>query len=220
MHKAIIFDMDGVIAHSEGLWNEKEPDYLRKILTPSAAHLIIGNTRGLSESLIYAWAKKLGFSGSREEFYNGYDRIARNIYATCPITAGMDALFGELKAADAVVGLVSSSPMDWIRIVLSRLQHRDVFRFVESVNEHPELQPKPAPDGYIAAMKALNVHPKDTLIIEDSQTGINAGIASGANVCCFAQHVDTKRMPTGVTQYAHTIEELRSACLAFLAPRN
>lgn len=219
MRKAIIFDMDGVIAHSESLWNEMEPGYLRKVLTPSSADSIIGNTRGLSESLIYAWAKKLGYGGSRKEFYDGYDRMAQKIYATCPITAGMDALFGELKTSDAVVGLVSSSPMDWIRIVLSRLHNGDVFRFVESVNEHPELRPKPAPDGYIAAMKALNVPPHDTLIVEDSQTGINAAVSAGANVCCFALHVDKQKLPTGVTQYAHTIQELKSACMAFLAPR-
>lgn len=219
MAKTILFDMDGVIAHSEALWNEREPAYLMNILSASAADQILGNTRGLSESLIYAWAKKLGYTGTRKAFYDGYDVLAQRIYATCPITVGMDELLGELKSTGVPVGLVSSSPMDWIRIVLGRLNNGDVFRFVESVNAHPELRPKPAPDGYIAAMRALNALPNETLIIEDSQTGINAGIASGASVCCFALHVDTTKMPTGVTQYAHTIPELRSACLAFIAPK-
>jgi len=216
MRKAILFDMDGVIVHSESLWNEREPAYLRRILTSAAADQIIGNTRGLSESLIYEWAKKLGYDGTRKAFYDGYDKLAQKIYATCTITPGMDMLLGELKKSSMPVGLVSSSPMDWIRIVLSRLANGDVFRFVESVNAHPELRPKPAPDGYIAAMKALEVSPGNTLIIEDSQTGINAAIASGAHVCCFALHVDKQKMPTGVTQYAHTIQELKNACLAFV----
>lgn len=211
--------MDGVIAHSEALWNEQEPAYLRSILTAGAAEQIIGNTRGLSESLIYEWAKKLGFNGTRKSFYDGYDKLAQKIYAVCTITPGMDTLLGELKKTGAPIGLVSSSPMDWIRIVMSRLTNSDVFRFIESVNAHPELRPKPAPDGYIAAMQSLKVNPGDTLIIEDSQTGINAGIASGANVCCFALHVDAEKMPTGVTQYAHTIEELKHACLAFVGAK-
>ncbi len=216
--KAVIFDMDGVIAHSETLWNEKEPAYLRKILDTSAANTIIGNTRGLSESLIYEWAKKLGYSGSRKVFYEGYNTVAQTIYPLCTITPGMDDLIGELHAHNALLGLVSSSPMDWIRMVTTRLTNENAFDFVESVNAHPELRPKPAPDGYIAAMKALRVEPSQTLIIEDSQTGINAAIASGAHVCWFALHVDTLKMPTGVTQYAHTIEELRTACLSFIAP--
>jgi HAD superfamily hydrolase (TIGR01509 family) len=216
MRKAILFDMDGVIAHSETLWNEREPELLRDILPVSAADTIIGNTRGLSESLIYEWAKKLGYSGTRENFYDRYDRLAQKIYAECALTPGMDDLFGELKHSEASIGLVSSSPMDWITIVLHRLKNRDVFRFVESVNAHPELRPKPAPDGYIAAMQALQANPANTLIIEDSQTGINAAVAAGARVCCFALHVDREKMPTGVTQFAHTIEELRAACLAFV----
>lgn len=219
MSKAILFDMDGVIIHSEKLWNEQEPAYLRKILSRQAADQMIGNTRGLSESLIYEWAKKLGFNGSRTSFYDGYDKLAQKIYAVAPLTPGMDELLGELGSSGAAIGLVSSSPMDWIRIVTSRLTNKSVFRFIESVNAHPELRPKPAPDGYIAAMKALNVSPGETLIIEDSQTGINAGVASGARVCCFALHADKEKMPIGVTQYAHTMQELKNACMAFIAPR-
>lgn len=214
MRKAVIFDMDGVIAHSESLWNEKEPAYLRKILPKHAADTIIGNTRGLSESLIYEWAKKLGYSGTRANFYEGYNSLAQTIYPVCTITPGMDALIGDLHAAHALLGLVSSSPMDWIQMVTSRLTHESAFTFIESVNAHPELRPKPAPDGYIAAMNALGVSPSETLIVEDSQTGVNAAIASGAHVCCFALHAET--LPTGVTTYTHTIEELRNACLAFI----
>lgn len=215
MAKAVIFDMDGVIAHSESLWNEKEPAFLRKILPKSASDTIIGNTRGLSESLIFEWAKKLGYSGKRSDFYDGYNTLAQIIYPTCTITPGMDNLIGELHAHNALLGLVSSSPMDWIRMVTARLINEKAFDFIESVNTHTELRPKPAPDGYNAAMKALSVDPSHTLIIEDSQTGVNAAIASGANVCCFALHA--KSLPTGVTVYAHTIEKLRTICLAFMS---
>lgn len=206
--------MDGVIAHSESLWSEKEPAYLMKILSEDAASQIIGKTRGLSESLIYQWAKKLGYTGTRQDFYEGYNTLAQTIYPTCTITAGIDDLFGELKRKGALLGLVSSSPMEWIRMVTNRLANEKAFDFMESVNAHPELRPKPAPDGYLAAMKALCVQPSETLIVEDSQTGVNAGIASGATVCCFTLHAES--LPSGVTAYAHTIEELRQACLAFI----
>lgn len=214
MRKAVIFDMDGVIAHSESLWNEKEPAYLRKILSEDAASQIIGKTRGLSESLIYERATSLGYTGTRQDFYEGYNVLAQTIYPVCTITAGIDDLFGELKRKGALLGLVSSSPMDWIRMVTNRLSNESALDFVESVNSHPELRPKPAPDGYLAAMKTLGVAPAETLIIEDSQTGVNAAIASGASICCFTLHAQS--MPTGVTAYAHTIENLRSACLAFI----
>ena len=41
---------------------------------------------------------------------------------------------------------------------------------------------KPNPEIYEVAMKRLSVTPEETLIIEDSQKGIAAGVASGATV--------------------------------------
>lgn len=215
MKPAIIFDMDGVIVRSEQLWNEYEPDYLHGILEKSIADQIIGKTRGLAESLIFELAKELGHTGTRQAFFDGYDVLAQNIYKIAPITSGIDDLIGLLSSSGAALGLVSSSPKNWIQIVLDRLKNGNVFTFVESVNDHPELKPKPSPDGYLAAMKALDVEPQDTLIIEDSQTGINAAIASGANVCGFALHVDHE-LPQDALWYAHTIQELESRCLLFL----
>lgn len=42
---------------------------------------------------------------------------------------------------------------------------------------------KPAPDGYILTMEALNALPSETLILEDSEVGLQAAYASQANVC-------------------------------------
>ena len=41
-------------------------------------------------------------------------------------------------------------------------------------------QGKPSPEIYLKAMSALGVHPKETLVFEDSQVGIEAARASGA----------------------------------------
>jgi HAD superfamily hydrolase (TIGR01509 family) len=45
---------------------------------------------------------------------------------------------------------------------------------------------KPHPDVFIAAAKAMNASCKDAVIIEDSVTGVQAGIASGARVFGYA----------------------------------
>lgn len=71
-------------------------------------------------------------------------------------------------------------------------------------------------------MKALKATNAETLIIEDSQTGINAAVSSGAHVCCFTIHDDTGSLPHGIETYAHTIEELEEICRIFInkAKRN
>ncbi len=41
---------------------------------------------------------------------------------------------------------------------------------------------KPDPEGFLKAMEYFNIMPKDTIIFEDSVSGIEAAIKSGANV--------------------------------------
>lgn len=206
--------MDGVLVASEQLWQDREPAYLSSILPQFIATQIIGKTRGYSVSLIYEWAMRLGYTGNKQLFYGGYHDLAKTIYKEAPITPGIDELLFTLAKHRARVGLVSSSPKDWIMAVVSRLKNAHAFSFIESVDDHPTLKPKPAPDGYLAAMNALSAIASETLIIEDSQTGINAAIASGAHVCCFALHNDGE-LPHGVEIYAHTIKELDTVCRSF-----
>ncbi len=45
---------------------------------------------------------------------------------------------------------------------------------------------KPAPDVYLAAAAALAVDPATMVVVEDSATGVRAGVAAGATVLGFA----------------------------------
>jgi len=50
---------------------------------------------------------------------------------------------------------------------------------------HEMPQTKPAPDVYLAAAKHLAVEPQRCLVVEDSPTGVKAGVAAGATVIGF-----------------------------------
>lgn len=215
MNKAIIFDMDGVIIRSEDRWNALEATLFPKILAPHIAKQMIGTTRGMSEYQIYQRMCELGHTGSKKELYDAYEEGAQSIYAEGVLTENIDAIIHTLHTHGAKLGIVSASPVPWIKIVLQRLPHAADISFVESVSEHPELRPKPAPDGYLAAMKALGVEPSHSLIVEDSQTGINAAVASGAHVCCLTVH-HIEEPPAGVEIYARSSKELEDVCLRFL----
>lgn len=45
---------------------------------------------------------------------------------------------------------------------------------------------KPHPDVFVAAASAMNIHCRDAVIIEDSVSGVVAGVASGARVLGYA----------------------------------
>jgi beta-phosphoglucomutase-like phosphatase (HAD superfamily) len=43
-------------------------------------------------------------------------------------------------------------------------------------------RPKPAPDGYLAAAAELGVAPGCCVVVEDTASGVQAGLAAGARV--------------------------------------
>ncbi len=49
---------------------------------------------------------------------------------------------------------------------------------------------KPFPDVYLAAAEALQVDPRRCVVVEDTVTGINAGVAAGAVVYAYAPQGD------------------------------
>jgi beta-phosphoglucomutase-like phosphatase (HAD superfamily) len=48
---------------------------------------------------------------------------------------------------------------------------------------------KPAPDIYRCVMERMQVSPDELAVVEDSPTGIAAGVASGAHVVALSQFV-------------------------------
>jgi HAD superfamily hydrolase (TIGR01509 family) len=53
---------------------------------------------------------------------------------------------------------------------------------------------KPAPDVYLLAAKMLKVDPKRCLVVDDTQTGVRAGVASGATVFGFSSFTDPQAL--------------------------
>jgi len=60
---------------------------------------------------------------------------------------------------------------------------------------HEVPRTKPAPDVYLAAAKFLGVEAQACLVIEDSPTGVQAGIAAGAKVLGFLPATQPQGLP-------------------------
>jgi HAD superfamily hydrolase (TIGR01509 family) len=64
--------------------------------------------------------------------------------------------------------------------------------FAATVSSEEVASPKPAPDVYLAAAKALGVPAEDCLAFEDSETGAEAAVASGMMVVAVPQVASQK----------------------------
>lgn len=185
MKKAFIFDMDGVIVDSENAWIPYEEKFLKN-LVGEEIYTKIGDTVGMGVKIIYQRATECGLNLDRKTFYEKYDEQAEIIYKKAKITNNFDKLCNFLVKNKIKLGIVSSSRKTWINMVLPFLSFKDKFEVIISLCDREDLQSKPYPDGYLEAMKKLNAKPEETIILEDSNTGIQSATASGAYVISFS----------------------------------
>lgn len=207
MNKAFIFDMDGVLVNSEQTWHTYESDFLSKLMGEKIAAKI-GDTIGMSLNTIYENATSYGFKMNKQEFYDLFDLQASQVYAKSQITEGVDELGEQLLNQGFKLGLVTSSPLTWINHVLPRIKFSKHLECIISINNRPDLKPKPYPDSYIEAIKTLHALPKTTFILEDSNTGIEAGKASGAFVIGLKQNLVPGYTQKGADRYVDHVQDV------------
>lgn len=188
MKKAFIFDMDGVIVDSENAWIPYEENFLKNLLG-ERIYSKIGDTVGMGVRIIYQRATECGLNLDRKTFYKKYDEQAEIIYKKAKITSNINTLVNFLISKNIKLGLVSSSRKTWIDMVLPFLGFKDKFEVIISLCDREDLRSKPYADGYLEAMKKLNVKPEETIILEDSNTGIKSATASGAYVISFSENL-------------------------------
>jgi HAD superfamily hydrolase (TIGR01509 family) len=114
---------------------------------------------------------------SRQEFLALYEETAADIYGErVALMDGLPDLLSTLGEAGGGLALVSSSPHDWIDIVLDRFD-LDEFDAVVSA-EDVDAPGKPEPFVYEYAASRLSVDPADAVAVEDSRHGVAAATAA------------------------------------------
>ena len=185
----IIFDYDGVIADSELLNNAVMAELLTEIGLPTTLDDALASYLGKRwldcEPII---AERLGApcpSGVREEWTRRcHDRAERELNSV----AGFEVFLGGRTERHCVA---SSSPPDWIEMGLRRFDAYQTFdASIFSAAVHVN-RGKPHPDLFLYAAQAMGVTPTRALVIEDSPTGVIAGVAAGMTVAglCAGGHI-------------------------------
>ena len=94
---------------------------------------------------------------------------------------GARELLHALRERGTPIGLVSNSPLAFVRRSLEIVDFGDRFDVVLSA--HEVAAPKPAPDPYLEACRRLGVEPGPAVVaLEDSPTGVAAARAAGLTV--------------------------------------
>jgi beta-phosphoglucomutase len=192
---AAIFDMDGVIVHTNPhhqiAW---ERYYERNGKTLTEADFIEHvSGRHNDQILSHLFGDQVISLEEFQQLAAEKEALFRELYA--PDITPLPGLLVFLEALrDAEIGTAvgTSAPVENLDFVMDALELRAYFQVLleASMVSHP----KPDPAIYLRAMHELGVQPTDSIVFEDSMTGIRAGRASGAKVIGVATTEPVERL--------------------------
>jgi HAD superfamily hydrolase (TIGR01509 family) len=188
--RAIIFDCDGVLVDSEPAAFDLLAEDLdsRGLSLPRAEmeRIFIGGTI----AGVHVKARALGAALPDGWVTDFYERLYARLAQGTPLMPGVLDLLDALDAAGIPYAVGSNGSDRKMQVTLG--QHPGLLdRFQDRLFSGQTLgAPKPAPDLYLHAARALGHPPADCAVIEDSPTGARAAAAAGIPCFGFAPHDD------------------------------
>jgi len=176
----VCFDMDGVLVDSEDYWHVAErEEILPRVLADGSPAPELDEVTGMYYGEIYEYlAEHYEVTVDKAEFMALYEETAKSIYGDrVELLDGAADFVADLRAEGVTVGLVSSSPRDWIDVVLGRF---DLSFDLIAPAEEFDGPGKPEPGLYEAAIRDLGGTADRAVAIEDSENGGLAAARSGA----------------------------------------
>ena len=184
---ALLFDMDGVVVDSEDYWHAAErEELLPAVLSGEVPDL--DEITGMPYREIYDHLDAhYETTVSKAEFVQLYDETAETVYRErVELLDSFQEIREAAHEAGVPVGLVSSSPPDWMGYVLERFGLE--FDLVLSDDDVPG-PGKPEPHIYEAAAERLEMAPENCVAVEDSRNGSLAAERAGMTVVGYrVQH--------------------------------
>jgi beta-phosphoglucomutase family hydrolase len=178
MIKAVLFDMDGVIAETEHVHIEAEKQTMLKYgvqITEDELHRYTGMT---AKQMFTGLIAKYKLDTTIEKIFNEKEQIMFRLLETdAQPVKGVIELLHKLKEKQVKLAVASSSHRRLVQYVLRKLEITEVFDSIISAEdvEHG----KPDPEIFLKSAKRLNVSPAECLVVEDAELGVEAAIAAG-----------------------------------------
>ncbi len=179
--KGAIFDMDGTLIDSMGLWFSLGAEYLKlmgKEPRPDLLERLQKMTLGEAAKYIQ---DEYGVEKSVEDIIQGCSGLLKEAYAkTIPIKPGAKELLEGLRAKGIPMCVATATDSRLAELALTRLGIRDYFDFVLTCRDGS--QSKRKPDIFYSLVEQLGTDPENTWVFEDAIHAVTNAKMAGLKV--------------------------------------
>jgi len=187
--RAVVFDCDGVLVDSEVLAAPILAETLTQLGLPTTAQDVERDFKGRS------WEHGLEVIRARRNGAEPWPELRERYRATlfAAFDAQLQAVPGVVEALDALDAagvpycVASSGDRERIRRGLRAAGLLDRFPDATIFSADDVAHGKPAPDLFLHAAHAMDFDPAATVVVEDSEAGVQAGVAAGMRVLGYAR---------------------------------
>ncbi|MGL6198424.1 MAG: beta-phosphoglucomutase [Lachnospiraceae bacterium] len=194
-YKGIIFDLDGVICHTDELhyqawrevakaenitFNKEINNRLRGVSRMDSLEIILepsSHTYSKEEKVLLAEKKN-------QRYVKLLDTLSPK-----DVDANVIQTLECLKKKGFKIAIGSSS-----RNALIILKQLEITPYFDAISDGNQItRTKPDPEVFLLAAKKLGLEPTECLVVEDAEAGINAGIAGGFDTAAIGDAVKCKK---------------------------
>lgn len=212
--KAAIFDLDGTLIDSMGIWGKIDIDFLDKrgIKVPSDLREHIEHLSFIDTAKYFRDRFKL--NETIEDIMEEWNRMAYNEYSnTVGLKPGAKEFLEGLKNRGIKLGLATSNSHVLLEAVLKR---NGVFEYFDSITTTIEVnRGKNHPDIYLLSAEKLGAAPEECIVFEDILPAVLGAKAANMTVVAiydvYSEYQKEDLLKTA-DYFIYEYEELIRAC--------
>ena len=157
----------------------------RELTKEEFQHQILGHTnRDIFEWLLGKGAlseeKIMQLTEEKEVLYRSMYQEDQD---ACRLVKGLPEFLDELQRRNIKCNIATASGLSNVDFYFERFALAKWFDKSKLAYDDGTMRAKPAPDMYIRAMERIGAEPSETMVIEDSPSGVKAAVA--ANAACI-----------------------------------
>ena len=179
--KAVIFDLDGTLIDSMGIWSKIDEEYLS-----SFGHIVPENLQEeithltLTETANY-FKLKFNITDTVENIISTWHEMALSHYShSIKLKDNVIEFLDSLKRKNIKIALATSNS---IPLLEATLKNNGIYHYFDAITTTEEVsKSKDNPDIYLLSAKKLNVLPEECLVFEDIVQAVIGAKKAGMTV--------------------------------------